>query len=345
MLADPERKLALWEETMSHRSIVGSCLVALTLASVSAGTAGTAGAQAKAGVGVSRRGDTAVLMATQGGAATVVGTTGTPDITIAAATFQVTYTGFSAAARTAFQRAVNLWAPLINSPVPITIAASFEPLGAGVLGSAGPNFLWRDFTGAPRASTWYADAIANKRFGSQLDPSPDIVARFSSSFPNWHFGAAAAPAGKYDFTSVVMHEIGHGLGFLGAGRVSGGLGSVRANFQGQPKLPIIYDRFTETGAGVLLLTGFPDNSTTLAAKLQSNNLFFDSTRVRNANNNQAAKIYAPATFQPGSSYSHLDETKYPAGNANSLMTPALGQAETIRSPGAITRAIFLDLGW
>ena len=53
---------------------------------------------------------------------------------------------------------------------------------------------------------------------------------------------------------------------------------------------------------------FPDKSTTLAAQLQSNNLFFDSTKARPANGNKAAKLYAPAVFQPGSSYSHLDET-------------------------------------
>ena len=67
----------------------------------------------------------------------------------ASATFKVTYTGFSAAAKAAFQRAVNLWAQKISSPVTITVAASFEPLGTGILGSAGPNFFWHDFPAPP----------------------------------------------------------------------------------------------------------------------------------------------------------------------------------------------------
>jgi len=260
-----------------------------------------------------------------------------------AATFNVTYTGFTPAARTAFQRAVNLWAPLINSTVPITVAASFQPLGTGVLGSAGPSSVWRDFAGAPRPATWYVDALANKRFGSQLSTSPDIVARFSSNFTNWHYGSTAAPAGRYDFTSVVMHELGHGLGFLGAGTVSGGRGSVRLSGT-TPKFPIAYDLFTENAAGTSLLS-FPDNSTQLATQLRSGNIFFDSPGVRTANGGQAARLYAPSTWQQGSSYSHLNEATYGPGNVNSLMTPQIGSGETIRNPGPITRALFTTIGW
>ena len=57
------------------------------------------------------------------------------------------------------------------------------------------------------------------------------------------------------------------------------------------------------------------------------------------------KLYAPAAWQAGSSYSHLDEATYPAGNANSLMTPAIGANEVIHSPGPITLGIFSDSGW
>lgn len=257
----------------------------------------------------------------------------------ATATFKVSYTGFSAAAKAAFQRAINLWAQKISSPVTITVAASFEPLGTGVLGSAGPNFIWHDFSGAPRAGTWYVDALANKLAGRQLDAAPDIIARFSSKFPNWYFGTGQAPANTYDFTSVVLHELGHGLGFLGAGQASGSTGSVRYN-----GLPVIYDQYTENKAGKLLKT-FADPSSALGTQLRSGNVFFDSPKVRSANGGVRARLYAPATFQPGSSYSHLDEATYLRGNPNSLMTPQLGQGETIRSPGPITLALFKTLGW
>ena len=93
-----------------------------------------------------------------------------------------------------------------------------------------------------------------------------------------------------------------------------------------------------------LLGDFPDNSATLARQLQGNRLFFDSAWVRAVNKNYRAKLYAPSQFDPGSSYSHLDETIYARGDQNSLMTPFLGRGETIRKPGPITLAIFETLG-
>jgi hypothetical protein len=71
-----------------------------------------------------------------------------------AATFAVTYSGFSPAARAAFQRAVNIWSMQVTSSVPITISAQFLPLGTGVLGQAGPTHIFRNFPCAPRAGTW-----------------------------------------------------------------------------------------------------------------------------------------------------------------------------------------------
>lgn len=255
------------------------------------------------------------------------------------AQFTVTYVGFTPQAKAAFQRAVNIWSRQITSSVPITVSASFEPLGTNVLGSAGPSHVWRDFTGAPQAGTWYVDALANKRHGSQLYGDADIVARFSSDFTNWHYGSGPAPTGQFDFTSVVLHELGHGVGFLGAGNVAGTAGTVR--YSGYP---ISYDRYTETSSGSSLL-GFADNSTALGSALIGNAVVFDSRAVRAVTGERTAKLHAPSPWEPGSSYSHLSETAYPAGNPNSLMTPGVGAGETIRRPGAITKATLTTIGW
>lgn len=258
----------------------------------------------------------------------------------AAASFSVSYNGFTPAARAAFQRAVDIWAQKLSSPVTITVSASFQPLGAGILGSAGPGLFWRGVPGAPFQDTWYVDALANRFAGRQLDDSPDIMARFNSNFSSWHFGSGPAPAGKYDFTTVVLHELGHGLGFLGAGDVSGGVGTVRLG-----AFPIIYDRFTENRNDRSLLEDFPDRSSALAAQLTGGNVFFDSPRVRSANGGVRARLYAPSVFDDGSSYSHLDEATFRRGNRNALMTPFLGAAETVRRPGPVTLAILDTLGW
>jgi hypothetical protein len=210
------------------------------------------------------------------------------------------------------------------------------------LGSAGPGAFWRNFAGAPQPNTWYADAIANKRAGRQLAPAADISARFNSNFTRWWFEAGPAPVGRMDFTAVVLHELGHGLGFLGAGSVRDGRGSVR--FPSDPPAPTSYDRRTENALGRALLN-FPANSSQLANVLQDSNVYFDSPAVRAANAGIRARLYAPRPWQPGSSYSHLAEATYQPGSRNSLMTPILNLGETIRVPGPITRAMFVSIGW
>ncbi|NIV03224.1 MAG: T9SS type A sorting domain-containing protein, partial [Calditrichae bacterium] len=64
-----------------------------------------------------------------------------------------------------------------------------------------------------------------------------------------------------------------------------------------------------------------------------------------ANSGNRPKLYAPSNWEQGSSYSHLDETTFPPGNPNSLMTPQIGNAEPIHAPGPVTLGIFRDMGW
>src|SRR5215468_3257192 len=77
----------------------------------------------------------------------------------------------------AFQHAANIWGALIDSPVVIRVGARFDPLScsasSAVLGSAGPTNAVRDFAGAPVANTWFAIALGNSLFGSDLIPGQD----------------------------------------------------------------------------------------------------------------------------------------------------------------------------
>lgn len=313
---------------------MGRVVVRVVLAVFAAtGAAAPAAALEKAAGGL------VVLEAGPPGRSTLVQPDAQADVGPKTANFRVTYRGFTPAARTAFQRAVDIWSRRLTSSVPITIDASFEPLD-GPLAAAGPGNVWRDLGGFPRSSTWYVDALANKRAGRQLDPSADIIARFNRDIPNWHFGSGRTPAGQYDFTAAVLHELGHGLGFFALANVAAdGRGSVRYG-----GLPVAYDLFIETRDGTRLLS-FPDFTAAQGRRLRGANLYFDSPRLRGANGGLRAKIHAPPVFQPGSSYAHLNEATYLRGDRNSLMTPRLGQGETIREPGPITLAILRTLGW
>ena len=105
----------------------------------------------------------------------------------------------------AFQYAADIWGETLDSNVTIRIQAAFNPLGPGVLGSAGAISVARDFggigqfPGAEFPATWYGAALANKRAGIDLDPAGnDINAQFSSNFNfylglNNKHGAASGP--------------------------------------------------------------------------------------------------------------------------------------------------------
>lgn len=261
------------------------------------------------------------------------------------ATINVTYNGFPSEARVAFQYAVDIWERNITSPVSIEVIANWTSLGPGVLGSAGPSAYARDYNGLPVANTRYPIVLANKLLGYDVAPlKSDIETNFNSNFSNWYYGTDGnTPLGKYDLVSVVLHELCHGLGFIGSMTVSNGLGYWGLGTSD----PSIYDRFTLNGWGQRLLdtTLFPNYSVVLATELQSNDIFFDGFNAVTAAGGVNPKLYAPHFWSSGSSYSHLDEDTYPAGSANALMTPNLNSAEANHNPGPIVNGIFKDMGW
>jgi hypothetical protein len=270
----------------------------------------------------------------------------------ATATFHVTYSGFNAQAQAAFQAAVNVWATTISSPAPIRIHARFADLGADVLGQAGPTVLCSTHAGV--ANTWYAAALADKLTGTAFcaalaGNTYEIVAEFNSNFA-WDYGTSGAGVpGYYNFMTVVLHEIGHGLGVFGGFESTGALGS-------NPYSPyaFIYDRFAATGAGAALLN-IAQPSAALHAQLTSNNTFFNGTQARARNHGANPKLEThhfsddygvPSDngWLQGSSYSHVDDVAY-TGTANGLMTWALNSNEVYTDPGPLLKGLLEDLGW
>lgn len=274
------------------------------------------------------------------------------------ANITVTYVGdWSTEAHDAFEYAVSIWETQITSPVEIKVLADWGNLGAGVLGGAGAANNAINFSGAPVPNTRYPIALANKLAGSDLFTSsydcgtgtaiagPDICASFNSAFSSWYFGADGNPPGNlWDFSSVVLHELGHGLGFYGsmtygANCGGSGLGCWGYGFYNEP---FIYDRFTENGAGTALLS-FPNKSSQLGTQLVSGSVYFDGPNANAANGNTRVPLYAPFSWQQGSSYSHLAESFN--GSVNALMTYSIGPGEVQHAPGPVMLAMFKDMGW
>lgn len=163
----------------------------------------------------------------------------------------------------AFAYAANIWGSTLTSAVPIIINAQFAALTCtattGTLGSAGATQVFSDFPGAARAGTWYSYALANKIAGVDLDPGqPQINARFNRNLGTagclptspWYYGLDGNEGAGIDFVAVLMHEMGHGLGFQTF--TSGTTGNFLA---GQPSVWDHYLLDTTTGKTWVNSTG------------------------------------------------------------------------------------------
>jgi hypothetical protein len=258
---------------------------------------------------------------------------------------------FPAAAQTAFQAAVDIWNTQIVSSQEIGVSACWIDFGDdSVLGASAASAFVSDFPGLP-PSTWYPIALGDAiSHDDLLDPGdPEIFGDFSSTNRAWYFGTDGnTPAGQLDFESVVVHELGHGLGFSGAleGINPVGTDSGRGYWgidNGERVLPTIFDRMAVDGAGRDVIS-YANSSTALGHVLRSN-LGWRGANAVLANGNVRPRLYTPAVWEPGSSGSHLDENTYPAGSPNALMTPVLDFGESEHSPGPIVTAAFQDMGW
>ncbi len=154
-----------------------------------------------------------------------------------------------------FQQAAAIWGAILPSTVAIRVNSNFDPLTctatSAVLGSAGTTEIFYSFPGAPNAGTWYPKALANKLAGSDLDgATADITARFNVSIggatclsgASWYYGFDHNEgASGIDLLAVLLHELGHGLGF--ATYTSGTTG---AQISGMPDIfsTYIYDAAT-----------------------------------------------------------------------------------------------------
>lgn len=273
------------------------------------------------------------------------------------ASFSINYTGFSGQSQAAFQYASTIWSAILNSPVQIKVNAVFVPLIPGLLGITLPNGR-KDFAGAPQPDTWYATALANSISGIELNPGEVDFDLYLNSTINWYFGVDGnCPGSKYDFVSIVLHEMCHGLGFVGLAKVEGTTGSfgllqatdfapIVTSFPWPllDSLPGIYDTKLEEAGGTML-TSYPNPSTELNTIFTGNQVYFDGEHALSMNGGVKPRMYAPSTFALGSSLLHLNESSYPAGNINELMTPFAGASNAVHDPGPIVMGILQDIGW
>lgn len=252
-----------------------------------------------------------------------------------------------------FQAAAQLWANQLISNVPIEVDAQFTSLSCtasqATLGSAGPTFNYYLPSGADaygmQNNTWYPVALYNALTDSDVDPDgADITAQFNADLDdnenclngvNWYYGLDHNPPGNdIDFFEVVMHELAHGLGFLSLVDSSG------TEAAGLDDSFSLYLRDQSTGK----LWSDMTDAERLASMTDTGDLVWNGDDVNalisglsSGVNGGMVQMYAPASYESGSSVSHFDTALDP----DELMEPSY----TGGASDDHTRALMRDIGW
>ena len=270
--------------------------------------------------------------------------------------------GCSTDLSTSYEAAATFWADFLDSAVRIEIDASFEPLfctsSSAVLGSAGPTAIAGPDNQLPDPQAIYSIAHANALVNEDLDQTQaDVSMRFNSDIgqPNcvesaqWYFddgSSPTTPANTIDFYGTILHEMGHGLGFLSLMYPD----DPEDPDGDPPPLPYVdwvndvYSQKLDNLNFAALSSLSPEQR--FDALTDPDNLVWTGAGVGGLAGNLSAgttngfvRMYAPDPYQTGSSVSHFDTSLEP----NDLMEPF----KTARNVTdyQMTKNLFRDIGW
>ncbi len=248
--------------------------------------------------------------------------------------------------RTVVSAALAQWDGALVTNVPVIVQVGWECFSnPSLLGFAGPNHLYS--SASLPTPNQYPVALANTLAARDLNGgeaeivmglNAELAATNTCSYATgeWYISrATAVEANQIDLYSVVLHEIGHGLGFLGSAYqepIVNQVGAVigyRSPALDNPRYA--FDGLVYSGSTRLLDTADPNS------QLTNGNLSID------LGGGHRGKLYAPATFENGSSFSHFDASL--STLAGRLMTPSLGNGQVRREIDAPVLAVLERQGW
>lgn len=256
--------------------------------------------------------------------------------------FNVEFVNFPEEAKQAFLYVVSIWENTISSSVPINIIAYWENLDNMVLAQTRPAAFYNSFEGAPVKDVYYPVALVEKISGVETNISaPDVICKFNANMPWYYQTDGNTPETEYDFATVVLHEIAHGLGFFGFFTDDNGMGTINT----ENNIPSIYDYFifNELEQQISNQTLFASPSEELHDQLVSGKLKFYNILDNDSEFDKTIDwIYAPRVCKAGVSIYHLNES---SNNDCRLMGPYTYRGEAIHKIDEATLKVLSVMGW
>ncbi len=245
--------------------------------------------------------------------------------------FTTNFTGGDSTQQNSVTTALNSLATNFTSSITLKVDVTISDLGnSSTLGTGGPTAFQLN------SGLYYAQPLFNLVTSTDLSGSTASlsIGMNVNAGITWFYGTGNPSAGQFSWQSVVMHEALHAMGFFDG--IADGTGAL-AN----PGYTI-FDSFTiNTADANALFTSYTTDGQRLTA-ITSNALFWNGANGKAANGGAAVKLYAPGTFESGSTYSHIDPSLTGVGG---LLFPALSDGVGFSGPTAVELGIMQDMGW
>jgi hypothetical protein len=268
--------------------------------------------------------------------------------------FSINYTdpagvGFNAAApdgpmrQATLSLALEYIAGVLNQPGGrVDIDVNSVSVSGGTLAYAGPLvFWWLPVTGGINNG-----AVFNHIANPATDPSPtqpdmELTVNWNH---NYNLGTAAPAGNQYDLLTVLIHEITHGLGYLSAlvyndTLCGGGSKAQGSGWTGsQPDLYTVFDTLLQTGNDHRFVNASFLYTGQASYFLGGDAGVFVTGAQASAALGSLPPIYAPASYQCGSSMSHWN---YQGG----VMDPSVSAGVMRREYAPFEVAFLRDIGY
>jgi hypothetical protein len=260
--------------------------------------------------------------------------------------------------RAALDSAVQRISQTLSSTVPVRIRACWRDYGdeSTTLASASPSGFFRGFPASPRRNTFFSRPTVARQAGTPLCKlvggsctATDLTITFNTRIDDpsraanqrWHYGTSDdVTVTGFDFVTVAMHEIVHGLGFVGLVRTTTGelLG---APFDDIYSFNTLYAKL---GEPVRRLTELDSDAERLEALTSGIRLSFDALAelapITQPGRLTPLPLHAPSEVASGSTLSHFRAGIDPP----QLMFPGTPSGQMRRTLG-FSELVLNKVGW